>query len=213
MTAQNRERQGASRQRAKWAAPADLKPVLESLLREDRFGTIRERPHFLRTIFHIDIRREGGFAMFKACCTLLMFAVLALPAAAADSDAAQMAEVKVTIVFPASLDSFDAHSVKVILDQSVPPQPGDKPGVTISHPVDTQQVDDVSHVKGTESKLEVTVGSKVNLDPSLKYMVLAQVWAGGKSKGLAMLQNKPNVSVLTGGAPNAVTLTVMHLVK
>ena len=109
-----------------------------------------------------------------------------------------MAEVKVTVVFPATLDSFDAHSVKVILDQSDPPKPGDKPGVTTAHPVDTQQVDNVSHVKGTESKQEVTVGSKVKRDPNLKYTVIAQVWAGGKFKGPAMAQSKPFVSVLNG---------------
>jgi hypothetical protein len=139
---------------------------------------------------------------------LFALVVFAVPARAADPDAAQMAEVKVTVVFPATLDSFDAHSVKVILDQSDPP----KPGVTTAHPVDTQQVDNVSHVKGTESKQEVTVGSKVKLDPTLKYTVIAQVWADGKFKGPAMAQNKPFVSVLNG-APSEITMTVMHLVK
>ncbi len=151
--------------------------------------------------------------MLRTFCTLSAFAILALPASAADPDTAPMAEVKVTVVFPATLDSFNGRSVKVILDQSVPPQPGDKPGVTISLPVDTQQVDNVSHVKGKESSQEVTVGSKVKLDPSLKYMVLAQVWADGKFKGTATVQNKPNVAVLTNGAPSAVTMTVMHLNK
>jgi len=120
-----------------------------------------------------------------------------------------MAEVKVTVVFPATLDSFDAHSVKVILNQSDPPKPGDKPGVTTAHPVDTQQVDNVSHLKGTESKQEVTVGSKVKRDPNLKYTVIAQVWAGGKFKGPAMAQSKPFVSVLNG-APSEITMTVIR---
>jgi len=147
--------------------------------------------------------------MLRICCTLFALTVLAAPAVAVG----QTAEVKVTVVFPATLDSFDGRSVKVILDQSVPPKPGDKPGVTVSVPVDTQQVDNVSHVKGTESKQEVVVGSKVKLDPSLKYMVIAQVWADGKSKGPATAQGKPFVSVLTGGAPSEVTMTVMHLAK
>ena len=154
--------------------------------------------------------------MLKTCCTLLAFGLAAVPALAADSGAATTAEVTVTVVFPTTLDSFDAHSVKVFLSQSDPqsaPVPGQKV-VTTYEPVDTQQIDNVSHVKGKESQQVVVVGSKVKLDSSLKYLVSAQVLADNKFKGSAMLNNAPTVPVLTGESRRAaVTLTVMHLNK
>ena len=147
---------------------------------------------------------------------LVGFGFAALPARAADPGTATTAEVKVTVVFPANLDSFDAHSVKVFLSRSDPqtaPGPGQQTVVTTYQPVDTQQIDNVSHVKGKESQQVVVVGSKVKLDPNLKYLVRAQVLSNNQFKGSAMLNNVPAVPVLTGGAPSAVTLTVTHLNK
>ena len=142
-----------------------------------------------------------------------ILSLLALPAGAADSVSAETAEVKVTVIFPATLNSFDNLSVKVFLDQSQPPAPGADPNTTYYQVVDTQESDKVSHVKGTESKVEVTVGTKVQLDANLKYMVLARVLDDPKTKGIAMFQGKPTVMVLTGGGPNAVTMTVTHVNK
>ncbi len=109
--------------------------------------------------------------MLKICCTLFAFGFLAVPALADDPGRATTAEVKITVVFPANLDSFDNHSVKVFLSQSTPqtaPGPGQRTVVTTYLPVDTQQVDNLSHVKGTESKQVVIVGSKVKLELSLE---------------------------------------------
>ena len=132
----------------------------------------------------------------------------------ADEPAAgQTAEVKVTVVFPAALDSFDGRSVKVLLNETDPPQPGDKPGFIRGHAVETQQIDKLSHVKGTESKQLVVVGSKTKLNPKAKYLVIAQILADGKSKGIARVDGKPSAPVLTDGAPREVTMTVVHLVK
>ena len=156
--------------------------------------------------------------MLKICCTLFAFGFLTLPALADDPGTATTAEVKITVVFPANLDSFDGHSIKVFLSLSrlrkpYPRTPAQRTVVTTYLPVDTQQVDNVSHMKGTESKQVVTVGSKIKLEPSLKYLASAQVLSDNKFKGSGMLNSKPTVPVLTGGAPSEVTLTVLHLNK
>jgi hypothetical protein len=152
--------------------------------------------------------------MFKHWSMVLTLAVVALPASlAAAADSGPTAAVKVTVVFPASLDSFDNLSVKAILSQSQPPAPDQSPRVTNYRPVDTQVVEKVSHVNGTDSTVAVVVGKNVKLDGSLKYLAMATVWDGRKYRGGAAFKNKPAVPVLTGGAPNTVTLTVDYLNK
>jgi hypothetical protein len=146
--------------------------------------------------------------MAKNCLGLLALAfcaVLAPRARAADSG---NAELKVTFVVPAAIDSFQDVTLKVILSQSTPSQ---TPGITTYKPVDSTESSKVSHTKGTESKEELTVGSKVKLDPNLKYVAIAQIWANGKIKGIARSDGKPSVPVLTSGGPSAVTFTVSRI--
>ena len=84
--------------------------------------------------------------MLKICCTLFAFGFLAVPALADDPGRATTAEVKITVVFPANLDSFDNHSVKVssLVDSATAPGPGQRTVVTTYLPVDTQQIDNLS---------------------------------------------------------------------
>ena len=146
--------------------------------------------------------------MAKTYAALLASAMFVLNTSYARAADSGNAEVNVTIVFPATVDSFENLTVKAVLSQSTPSQ---TPGFTSYQGVDSQEIGKVSHTKGTESKELLTVGSKVKLDPNLKYMVMAQVLSNGKMKGIVRSGGKPNVSVPTGGGPSAVTFTAARI--
>jgi hypothetical protein len=136
-------------------------------------------------------------------CTALFVCLAALSAQAAEKPEDNTTRVKVAVVIPKDVASFEGRVLELRLFEYDP-----RAADTTAKLVELVEEKGFKHEQGTETKKELTIGARGKLDPTKGYYVTAFVVYNTQRTHIGQADHvkEPFNKVLTQGQPRDVTI-------